>query len=90
MSEYPECRHGHHDPNSYCAECETEDKIASLRTELWALREEVKRLKEEASAMKEMLCRIAYPRRGSDDERANIEHFADEIQRKWSVEFLLG
>jgi len=39
--------------------------------------------------MMAMLCRIGYPRRGSSDESANIQSFADEIQARWSLEELI-
>ena len=39
--------------------------------------------------MMTMLCRIGYPRRGTGDDVATIENFADEIQAKWSMEELI-
>jgi hypothetical protein len=30
MSQYPECKHGHNDPNSECQQCNAEDRIVEL------------------------------------------------------------
>lgn len=47
MSQYPECNHGHSDPNAVCQACEWEDKIDALSTELAATRLEMETLKTE-------------------------------------------
>lgn len=39
-------------------------------------------------ALTEMLSRIAYPRRGSKDETATLQDFAEEIQARWGVDDL--
>jgi hypothetical protein len=39
--------------------------------------------------MMTMLCRIGYPQRGTGDDVATIENFADEIQARWSLEELI-
>lgn len=44
---------------------------------------------KDINEMKTMLARIAYPRRGSPDERADIYYFAKEIQTRWSLDYLL-
>ena len=41
MSQYPECKHGHNDPNSECQQCNADDKIAELQAKLKALQEEL-------------------------------------------------
>lgn len=37
----------------------------------------------EYNQMKEILCRIGYPRRGTREETATLQEFADEIQARW-------
>ena len=41
MSQYPECKHGHGDPNSECQQCNADDRIVELEAKLKALQEEL-------------------------------------------------
>ena len=41
MSAYPECEHGHKDPNSECKQCSTADEIRDLKTELKEMKEQM-------------------------------------------------
>ena len=41
MSKYPECKHGHDDPNSECQQCNADDRIVELEATLKALQEEL-------------------------------------------------
>ncbi len=45
-------------------------------------------LERENCAMRQMLLRIAYPSRGTIDESAALQDFADEIQKTWTLEYL--
>jgi len=41
MSQYPECKHGHGDPNSECQQCNADDRIAELEATIKALQKEI-------------------------------------------------
>lgn len=100
-----------------CPQCDHEDKLDALRTELAATRIKLEEAETDrdnqlehnqhmlkiakangfecltdaiAAAMKAhaMLERIAYPRRGTKDESATLQQFADEIQAGWSLDIL--
>jgi hypothetical protein len=43
---------------------------------------------ENLKLMAQILQRIGYPRRGTPDETADIQAFADEIQKKWPLQEL--
>ncbi len=49
MSQYPECKHGHGDPNSECQQCNADDRIVELEAKLKAIQEELNEYKHEGT-----------------------------------------